>query len=81
MDKLTKEELANIQGLVSEFNQVKMQLGDTVISQTNILKKVDELRVSYAEAEQELVKIYGKDAVIDIATGEVTEPTEEIKEK
>ena len=36
MDKLTKEELANIQGLVSEFNQVKMQLGDTVISQTNI---------------------------------------------
>ena len=81
MDKLTKEELANIQGLVSEFNQVKMQLGDTVISQTNILKKVDELRVSYAEAEQELVKIYGKDAVIDIVTGEVTEPTEEIKEK
>ncbi len=81
MDKLTKEELANIQGLVSEFNQVKMQLGDTVISQTNILKKVDELRVSYAEAEQELVKIYGKDAVIDIETGEVTEPTEEIKEK
>jgi|TARA_R110002124_G_scaffold104385_1_gene254409 hypothetical protein len=80
MDKLTKEELANIQGLVSEFNQVKMQLGDTVISQTNILKKVDELRVSYAEAEQELVKIYGKDAVINIETGEVTEPTEEIKE-
>jgi|TARA_R110000824_G_scaffold232462_4_gene420520 hypothetical protein len=80
MDKLTKEELANIQGLVSEFNQVKMQLGDTVISQTNILKKVDELRVSYAEAEQELVKTYGKDAVINIETGEVTEPTEEIKE-
>ena len=80
MDKLTKEELANIQGLVSEFNQVKMQLGDTVISQTNILKKVDELRVSYAEAEQELVKVYGKDAVINIETGEVTEPTEEIKE-
>ena len=80
MDKITKEELANIQGLVSEFNQVKMQLGDTVISQTNILKKVDELRVSYAEAEQELVKTYGKDAVINIETGEVTEPTEEIKE-
>ena len=80
MDKLTKEELANIQGLVSEFNQVKMQLGDTVISQTNILKKVDELRVSYAEAEQELVKVYGKDAVINIETGEVTEPTEEVKE-
>ena len=44
------------------------------------MKKVDELRVSYAEAEQELVKIYGKDAVINIETGEVTEPTEEIKE-
>jgi hypothetical protein len=57
-----------------------MQLGDTVISQTNILKKVDELRVSYAEAEQELVKTYGKDAVINIETGEVTEPTEEVKE-
>jgi hypothetical protein len=80
MDKLTEKELTTIQGLVNEFNQAKIQLGDTVISQTNILKKVEELRVTYAEAEAGLVETYGKDAVINIETGEVTEPTEEIKE-
>ena len=39
MDKLTKEELANIQGLVSEFNQVKMQLGDEKPTQERKRKK------------------------------------------
>lgn len=74
MAKLTEQELATVQGLVQEFNQAKIQLGDTVISQANLLKKVEELRISYAAAETGLIETYGKDAVINIETGEVTDP-------
>ena len=79
MENLTEQELSTVKGLVNEFNQAKIQLGDTVISQNNILKKVEELRLSYSKVEEGLVKTYGKDAVINIETGEVTEPTEEVK--
>jgi hypothetical protein len=80
MAKLTEQELATVQGLVQEFNQAKIQLGDTVISQANLLKKVEELRISYAAAETGLIETYGKDAVINIETGEVTDPEPEVKE-
>ncbi len=75
--KLTKKELETIQGLVNEFNQTKIKLGDTVISQSALLKKVEELKVTYAEQEQKLIKKYGGDAVINIETGEVSEKSEE----
>ena len=75
--KLTKKELETIQGLVNEFNQTKIKLGDTVISQAALLKKVEELKVTYAEQEQGLIKKYGGDAVINIETGEVSEKLEE----
>tara|TARA_R110000803_G_scaffold145933_3_gene211723 strand:- start:13528 stop:13770 length:243 start_codon:yes stop_codon:yes gene_type:complete len=80
MGKLTEKELATVQGLVQEFNQAKIQLGDAVISQSNILKKVEELRVSYAASEAGLIKTYGEDATINIETGEVTN-TKDKKEK
>ena len=63
--KLTKKELETIQGLVNEFNQTKIKLGDTV------------LKVTYAEQEQGLIKKYGGDAVINIETGEVSEKSGE----
>ena len=75
--KLTKKELETIQGLVNEFNQTKIKLGDTVISQSALLKKIEELKVTYAEQEQKLIKKYGGDAVINIETGEVSEKSEE----
>jgi hypothetical protein len=75
--KLTKKELETIQGLVNEFNQTKIKLGDTVISQSALLKKVEELKVTYADQEQKLIKKYGGDAVINIETGEVSEKSGE----
>jgi hypothetical protein len=75
--KLTKNELETIQSLVNEFNQTKIKLGDTVISQATLLKKVEELKISYAKQEQGLIKKYGDDAVINIETGEVSEKEKE----
>ena len=72
MEKITEEELKSLQGLVNEFNQLKVQLGDTVISQNALMEKVAELKLSYAKEEQTLVDKYGKESVINIQTGEIT---------
>ncbi|MCP3699132.1 MAG: hypothetical protein GY920_11330 [Aliivibrio sp.] len=77
MAKLSKSELENIHKLMSDFNQLKIQLGDTMITQHNLLSKVDELKVQYAEEERLLIDKYGSDAVINIQTGEVTDKSGE----
>ena len=71
MAKLSKEELEKIHKLMSDFNQLKIQLGDTTITQHNLLAKVDELKIQYAEEENLLIEKYGKDAVINVQTGDV----------
>jgi hypothetical protein len=71
MAKLSKEELDNIHKLMSDFNQLKIQLGDTMITQHNLLSKVDELKIKYAEEENLLIEKYGQDAVINVQTGDV----------
>lgn len=77
MAKLSKGELEKIHKLMSDFNQLKIQLGDTMITQHNLLLKVDELKVQYAEEERLLIDKYGSDAVINIQTGEVTDKSGE----
>ena len=42
MDKLTKEELDNVQRLVTGFNKLKIELGDAVLAQNSIIKRIDE---------------------------------------
>lgn len=71
MAKLNKEELEKIHKLMTDFNQLKIQLGDTTITQHNLLAKVDELKIQYAEEENLLIEKYGKDAVINVQTGDV----------
>ena len=58
MAKLSKEELEKIHKLMSDFNQLKIQLGDTTITQHNLLAKVDELKIQYAEEENFRNQIY-----------------------
>ena len=77
MAKLSKGELEKIHKLMSDFNQLKIQLGDTMITQHNLLSKIDELKVQYDEEERLLIDKYGSDAVINIQTGEVTDKSGE----
>ena len=48
MDKkvknLSEEELTLLQGLQQEFNTVKMQLGDTVLQQHQLMEKVADVK-------------------------------------
>ena len=71
MDKLTKEELEIVQRLVTEFNKLKIQLGDAVLAQNSIINQIDAVKVQYAEQEKTFIEKYGEDAVINVETGEV----------
>ena len=74
MTKLKKEELTRVRELLNEFNSLKIQLGDAYISQQMIMKQIDEVKIVYAQVESELSLKYGKDANVNIETGEVTIP-------
>ena len=72
MEKLTQEELSDLQKVVQQFNQAKMQLGETVIAQENLLASVKEIKTSYSDIEKSLMETYGNDASINIETGEIS---------
>jgi hypothetical protein len=71
MANLTNEELDTLQGSLKEFNNCKMQLGETVLQQQALMSKMAGLREESAEQERKLIDKYGKDSVINIETGEV----------
>ena len=81
MDKkstnLSKEELTLLQGLQQEFNTVKMQLGDTVLQQHQLMEKVAVVKEKFATQEVKLMEVYGKDAIVNLETGEVKQKEEE----
>jgi|GEM_PF-1488244 len=70
--KLSKEELQTLTDLNKEFVEKKVQLGDAVIVQSGLLQEVSVIRAKFAQEEQELIKKYGADSVINLQTGEVT---------
>ena len=82
MDKkdknLSNEELTKLQTLQTEYNLYKSQLGDTVLQQDSLMIKIKEVREKFSKEEGPLMEKYGKNATINLETGEVTEkPSEE----
>ena len=66
MEKLTKEELELLQGLVTEYNNVKIRIADTFIAQDALLKEIEAMKASYIKEEKKLLEKYGDDAVINV---------------
>jgi len=77
MDKITDEELAKVQAFVTEFNTLKMQIGDAALAQCNLVTKVDSLKEEYNTYEVELMKKYGEDAILNVQTGAITRKEEQ----
>jgi hypothetical protein len=71
--KLTPEELQNLQALNQEFTQVKLKLADSVYQQVLFTKDLDVIKDKFSVVEKELGERYGLNSVIDLATGEVKE--------
>lgn len=75
--KLTTDELNKLQDLQKDYNNLKMQLGDTVLQQNALMEKVAEIRESFKAEEGPLMDKYGKNATINLETGIVTDKPEE----
>ena len=71
MKELSKEELELLQGLVTDYNNVKIRIADTFIAQDALLKEIEAMKAAYIKEEKKLLEKYGDDALINVQTGEV----------
>tara|TARA_R100000781_G_scaffold81254_1_gene50096 strand:- start:239 stop:484 length:246 start_codon:yes stop_codon:yes gene_type:complete len=71
-NKLNKEELSSLRNALSEFNQAKVRLADTVMHQHALMSAVQQMRNSFQSEEKKLLDKYGNDSRINLETGEVT---------
>jgi hypothetical protein len=71
--QVTQEELIKIQELNSDFNKAKMAVADAELQKQAMIRIIDELKIQFSSHEKLLIEKYGKDAVINIQTGEVTQ--------
>ena len=79
--KITTEELENLKKLTGEFNTIKTQLGDLTLQEHTLCMNVEEIKKQFGVLEGTLTEKYGKDSVINLETGEVTEKKEEEPKK
>lgn len=73
MKKIKKEELDALQKLNTEFNQLKTQLGDLTLQKHVMCLRVEVIKQEFQTLEKSLMDSYGKDAVINLETGEIKE--------
>jgi hypothetical protein len=73
MKKVEEKELEKLQQLNSDFVNAKTQLGDLEIQKSFIIGKVEVIRGEFAKLEEDLLKKYGDNSVINLQTGEIKE--------
>lgn len=69
---VTQEELQIIQSMTGDFNKAKAALGDMALQKHELLGRIDKLKIQFSMHEEKLIEKYGKDAIINVQTGEIT---------
>lgn len=72
--KLKKEELDSVQSLNQKFLQLKVKIADAEINKAKSIAELDLVQQEFSKLESSLIETYGKDATIDLRTGEVKAP-------
>jgi len=71
--KVTGEELQKLQTIQTQFQGLKLQLGDIELHKQSVIQDVNELKSQFKLLEESLMKKYGDNSVVNIKTGEITE--------
>jgi hypothetical protein len=71
--KVTQEELTKIQESQKQLTSYKIRIGELEYEKQIYLEKILDLKKDFTEFEKVLIETYGKDSVIDMNTGEVTQ--------
>lgn len=75
--KLNEEQLNKVQELNQSFLKLKVSIADAEVNKSQAIKQLNEVQQEFSSFEKELMKEYGENAVIDLRTGEVTQPEKE----
>jgi|TARA_R100001369_G_C3296657_1_gene164940 hypothetical protein len=74
--QLSKEQLELLQGLQKQFNDSKFEIADLEIKKAELISVIADIKSKFAEQEVSLMKEFGKNAVINLQTGEVKDEEE-----
>jgi len=80
MEKITEEQLKQLQELVGTINSAQSQLGGIEMQKHQLLHQVSEVQQKLNEVQAELEKEYGKVSV-NLQDGTITKEGEESTEK
>lgn len=75
-EKITEEQLKEIQKIVSTTNQIKLEIGNLEARKYMLLNELSSVNKMMSDVSAKLEEEYGK-MDIDINTGEITYPDEE----
>lgn len=75
--KLEEQQFEKLKQLNTTLIHLKLEIGDVEIRKNALLREIDGVRTLMLEQEQELINIYGPDAIINMQTGEVTQKENE----
>lgn len=71
--QLTEDELSTLRNMNSEYSKMKMRLGELEVAKHGMLQELETIKKAFGSLENMLIEKYGKDSVVNIETGEVTE--------
>lgn len=75
-NKIKDEQLAKLQGLVNQINQLQMELGQVESRKYDVIAAIPSARKELTEFQAELEKEYGK-VSINIQDGTIKEESDE----
>jgi chaperonin cofactor prefoldin len=79
MEKITEEQLKQLQELVGTINNAQTQLGGIEMQKHQLLHQVSEVQTKLNEVQAELEKEYGK-VSINLQDGTITKDEESTEE-
>lgn len=75
-EKVTSEELQALKNVVNQLNSFQSQIGGLELQKHELLHLFAQVKTKLDEQQKELKEKYG-DKLIDINTGELSEPAKE----
>ena len=72
VEKITDEELRDLQGIINELNKAKLSIGQLETQKANIISSINGIQTNLKEMQDSLETAYGK-VSINIQDGTLSE--------
>ena len=79
--KLTENELNFIKEGSSDYNKIKVSLGEIELQKQLLFSQAEKIVTAFSNNEKILIEKYGSDSVINMKTGKVTKKEDKEEDK